>query len=141
MSTLPLQPVSAGFFAALDQGALTDLANGPFDTQVPQRTGFPFVWFVLSAENARGFGRGGLRRVDARVHAAVAASAAAGAAKELQEIQAVVVNLLEDETLTISGYQQAGEITYGMTTDPVAALLNDVACWESVSNFYFWVEP
>lgn len=140
MSALALPAVAVGFHSALNQSSLTAVADGPHDALVPQKRAFPIVWFVLSEDNARGLGRGGLRRIDARVHAA-ADSGATGAAARVRAILAVVVGLLEDATLTISGYRQGGEIFYGVTTDPIPSELNGVPCLEAVSNFYFWVEP
>jgi hypothetical protein len=140
MSALLLSPVSAGLYTALNVVGVTSLASGPFDTDVPQATGFPCVWFVVQEENARGFGRGGLRKISARVHAAATGSAAQGAAKQLQGILGAVVATLEDATLTISGYTQGGEVVYSDTTDPFPSEIGGQVCWESIANFYFWVQ-
>lgn len=141
MSTLPLSAVSAGLYAALNVNALTSLASGPYDSIVPQGASFPYVWFDVAAENARGLGRGGLRQVNVRVHAAGTGTATAGAAKQVQGIQSVIVELLEDAALALDGYAAAGEVFYGETTEPFDSVIAGVPCVEVVSNFYLWVEP
>ena len=141
MSALLLAPVSVGVHAALNVSAVTSLAPyGPYDTEAPQSAGFPRVWFVVQEEQARGFGRGGLRKISLRVHAAGTGSATLGPAKQLQGILGAVVATLEDATLTLVGYTQGGEINYSDTTDPFASEIGGQACWESIANFYFWVQ-
>lgn len=141
MSTMSLSPVSAGVYAALNVAAMTALAAGPHDSVVPEGAAFPFVWFTVDEENARGLGRGGLRQVNLRVHAAAVDTAAAGAAKHLQLILGKAVELLEDATLTIAGYAQAGEVVYHETTEPFDSIIGGKACLEAASNFTLWAEP
>ncbi len=145
MSTLSLSPVSAGLYAALNVVGLTGLlgtSGGPHDTAVKQGASFPVCWFTAAEEQARGFGTGGLRKVYVTVHAASVGSAAKGPAKELQGILGEVVVLLEDATLTVSGYTKpCGKVFYNGTTDPVESEIGGQACWEAVANFYLWVEP
>jgi hypothetical protein len=92
-------------------------------------------------ENARGFGTGGMRKVFLRVHAAAVGSATKGPAKELQGILGQAVTLLEDATLTVSGYAMCGQVFYDSTTEPIVSEIGGQACWEAVANFYLWVEP
>jgi hypothetical protein len=139
VSVLTLSPVSAGVYAALNVSSLTDLVPRVSDTEVRQNTGFPCCWFVVTEENARGFGRGQLARIALRVHAASAGSATQGAAKEVQSILSVAKNLLEDTTLTIVGYRQAGEIVYSDTSEPFPSEVGGQTCWEGIANFILWV--
>lgn len=141
MSALLLSPVSVGVYTALNVSTLTDLCSGPFDTEVPQLTGFPACWFVLTEENARGMGTGGLRKLSLRVHAAAVGSSTLGPAKQLQGILGAAVSLLEDATLTVSGYRAAGQVFYADTSEPFPSEIAGQACWEALSNFYLWVEP
>jgi hypothetical protein len=142
VSTLSLSPVSTGVFTALNVPALTALATGGIsDVDVPALSGFPRVWFTVGEENARGLGRGGLRRINLRVYGADESSGTTEGVKRLQLLMAAVVSLLEDATLTLVGYQQAGEIVYVDTVEPYDELIAGVRCLESVAHFYFWVEP
>lgn len=141
MSTLTLSPVSVGVYTALNVSGLTSLCSGPFDTEVPQVTSFPMCWFVLTEENARGMGTGGLRKLFLRVHAAAKGSTTLGVAKQLQGILAQAVTLLEDASLTVSGYRTAGQVFYDSTTEPFPSEIGGVQCWEAAALFYLWVEP
>lgn len=144
MSTLALSPVSAGVYAALNVSSITTLlaAGALSDLEVPEGIGFPRVWFTVRETNARGLGRGGLRRIDLRVYTADrSAAGTAEGVKTLQAVQAAVVVVLEDATLTITGYRQAGEVVYVDTTDPTSEVIAGVQAKESASHFYFWVEP
>jgi hypothetical protein len=141
VSASVLSPVTAGVATALTNASLTNLASGPFDTEVPQNTAFPYVWFVVREENARGLGTGGLRKLSVRVHAASIGSATKGPAKELQDITGAAVALLEDATLTVSGFRAAGPVFYSDTSEPLPSEIGGQACWESIANFYLWVEP
>lgn len=141
MSVLTLSPVSAGVYTALNVSAITSIASGPYDTEAPQGATFPYVWFVVTEENARGFGRGQLAQIALRVHAASTSSSTKGAAKEVQTILSAAKNLLEDHTLTISGFTQQGEIVYVDTTEPFPSEIGGKACWEAVANFTLWVQP
>jgi hypothetical protein len=68
-------------------------------------------------------------------------SSTKGPAKELQGILSAAKNLLEDATLTMSGYRAAGEIVYLDTSEPFPSEIGGQACYEALANFYFWVEP
>lgn len=141
MSALTLVPVSVGVYTALNVAGVTALASGPYDTQVPQGTAFPYVWFTVTEQNARGLGRGGIRRVDVRVHVAAQGTAALGPAKQIEGILAAVVTALEDATLTVTGFRMAGEVFYSDTDEPFTSEIGGATCWEAGANFYLWVEP
>lgn len=141
MSVSTQSPVSVGVYTALNVSGLTNLASGPYDTEVPQVTTFPCVWFVVSEENARGFGTPTLNQHTLRVHAAATASASQGPAKQLQTILAMARTLLEDVSLTMTGYRVGGKVFYQATTEPVASEIGGKPCWEAASIYYFWVEP
>ncbi|HXG56678.1 MAG TPA: DUF3168 domain-containing protein [Vicinamibacterales bacterium] len=136
MSVLALSPVSASVYGVLNVAALTALVTGVFD-DVPQGTAFPYVWYVVDEENARGMGRGGMRQVNLRVHAV---SSYEGQ-KELHTIMSKVIQLLEDTALTITGYQAAGEVVYRETVAPFQSMIDEVQVRESVAQFTIWAEP
>lgn len=140
MPAIVLSPIATGIYTALNVSAITSLAAGPYDTEVPQAPTFPIVWFIAREENARGMGRGGLRKIWIRVHAAANGSATLGPAKQLQGILSAVVNSLEDATLTLDGATQGGEVFYSDTTEPFASEIGGAACWEAVANFYTFAE-
>lgn len=140
MSALVLAPISLGIYTALNVAAVTALASGPYDTEVPKVAAFPYVWFIVREENARGLGRGGLRRISVRVHAAATGSASLTPAKQLQGILGAAVNALEDARLTLDGATQGGEVFYSDTTEPVLSEINRSSCWEAVANFYLFAE-
>ncbi len=145
MSTLALSPVSAGVFAALNVAAITDLATGGIsDLEVPTDAGWPRVWFTVSEENARGLGRGGLRKMNLRVFAADRSSSEADGTegvRRLQLLMAQIVYRLEDFELSMDGYRIADSVFYSDTLDPYDEVIAGVPCKESAANFYFWVEP
>lgn len=140
MSAIVLSPISVGIYTALNVSAVTSLASGPYDTEAPQGANFPYVWFVVMEENARGLGRGGLRRISVRVHAASKGTATLGPATQLQGIMSAVVNTLEDATLTLDGAIQGGEVFYADTTEPFPSEIGGAACWEALANFYLYAE-
>jgi hypothetical protein len=144
MSVSTLSPVSGGVYTALNVGGLTSLlgaGGGPHNTEVPQEAVFPSCWFVVTEQNARGMGTVGPSRIDLRVHASAVGSASLGVAKQLQGILSAVRSLLEDATLTVTGYRMAGQVVYTMTTEPFESEVGGKPCWEAVANFYLWVEP
>lgn len=142
MSTLALDPVAAGVFEELSAPAITDLATGGiYDVEVPASAGFPRVWFTVSEENARGLGRGGMRKINLRVYGAQRASDGAEGVSRLVLLLAQVVSALEDASLTMDGYRMDGEIFYSDTIEPYDSVIAGVVCKEMASNFYFWVEP
>ncbi len=132
-----MSQVSVGVYSVLNVAELTALSAGPFDSVVPQSAVLPFTWFTVSASNARGMGMGGLRLIDIRVHAA----SPYGGAKEVQNILAAAVHLLEDTALTVSGYAQGGLVFFAETVEPFDSLINGKQCVEAAANFYTWVEP
>lgn len=137
MSVLSLSPVSAGVYSKLNVAALTALATGGIFDDVPQGTAFPYVWFTVEEENARGLGRGGLRQINLRVHA----ESTYQGNKQLQQILSKAIELLEDQTLTITGYRQAGEIVYHETTRPFQQERAGLKYREAAANFTIWAEP
>lgn len=135
MSHLSLSPVAAGVYTVLNVAAVTDLAVGGVHDDVPQDPTFPFVWYEVQEEEARGFGTGGLPEVDLRVHAF---SQYAGM-KEAQDIIRECVELLRDGSVTVAGYSHWA--TFYDRTIPLAnEVLNGVKVKELVAQFRMFVE-
>jgi hypothetical protein len=140
MSGVALSPVSVAIYAKLNVSALkpgTWALSGIHEGIVPQGAAFPYVWYSVSEDNARGLGRGGLRQVNLTVHAA---STYQGD-KQLQQIIGKVVDLLEDAALVIVGYRQGGEVVYHEAVGPFDSTIGGVRCREMVANFTIWAEP
>ncbi len=136
MASLALGPVAVAVYAALNVAGLTALATGGIYDDVPQAPSYPFVWFELFEQEARGFGTGGLPEVTVRVHAF---STYAGT-KEAQSITKKAIELLKDQTLTVVGYTFCGRVFYDETTPVLDEELNGVKVREQVANFRLYVE-
>lgn len=137
MPSLALSPVSVGVYNALNVSGLTALVSTRIYDDVPQGATFPFVLYTAQERETRGFGTGSLPLVDLRVHAF---STYAGM-KDAQSIAAKVVELLKDQTLTVSGYVVCGRVFYDDTVVINESIVNGVKCKEIASNFRVYVEP
>lgn len=136
MSFLALSPVSAAVYAALNVAALTALAPGGVHDDVPQAPTFPFVAFDVQERENRGLGRGSLLEVQWRVRA----YAATAGMKDAQAIIAKVIELLKDQTLSVSGYAQCGNVFYDETVPGGDELINGIKCHSLVAAGRIYVE-
>lgn len=137
MAYLSLSPVSVGVFTLLNVAGLTALVSTRIYDDVPQAPTFPFVWLeVQENRDLRGFGTGGFPEVQLRVHA----FSQYEGAKEAQDIIAKVIELLRDQALSISGYNQGGRIVYDETTLLPNELIAGVKCRELVASFRIFAE-
>lgn len=133
---LALSPVSAAVYTALNVAALIALAPGGVTDDPAQGGTFPFVWIELSERDTRGFGTKGLPEVSLRVHT----FSTYQGAKEAQDINAKVIQLLRDQPLAVSGYTQCGLVFYDETVMLANEELNGVKVRELVSLFRIYVE-
>ena len=137
MAYLALSPVSVGIYTALNVAALTTLAPGGIVDDVAQGTSFPFVWYeVRESRDVRGFGTGGLPEIELRVHT----FSQYEGMKEAQAINQKVIELLRDQAITVTGYDQAGLCFYDETVPLPDEELNGVKVKELVSFFRIYVE-
>jgi hypothetical protein len=136
---LSLSHVAAAVYSTLNVAALQALVGGRIYDDIPQNPAFPCVWIEMFGENdrQRGFGGGALSELDVRVHVF---STATGS-KEAQGIMAAVVGLLKDQSLTISGYAQCGQVFYDQTVSFPHELIAGVKVREIVSLFRVYTEP
>jgi hypothetical protein len=132
---LALGPVSVAVYAALNASALTTVATFYGDS-LPQAPALPCVMFSVGERDLRGFGGGGMPEVALRVHV----YSRYDGFKEGQAVAAVVVGLLKDKALTVTGYQQAGLVFYDETVPLTDELVNGVVCHELAMNFRVYVE-
>jgi len=136
MAYLSLGPVSVAVATVLNVAGLTALATGGVHDDAAQGTVFPFVWYEVDEEDARGFGAGGLPQVNLRVHT----FSRYEGASEAQSINQKVIELLRDQSLTVTGYTHAGKVFYDRTVPLAEELINGVRVRELVSMFRIFVE-
>lgn len=136
MAYLALSPVLVGIYGLLNVAGLQALVSTRIYDDVPQAPTFPFVWYEAQERDIRGLGTGGFPEVDLRVHVF---SHYAGT-REAQSILQVVIQLLRDQVVTVTGYQSAGTIVYDETVDLPLVEINGVKCREMVGLFRLWVE-
>ncbi len=112
MAYLSLSPLSAALYTVLHVAGMTALVGSRIYDDVPRNPVYPFVWFeVGEPRDARGFGRGGMPEVAIRVHAFTQYQGE----KQGQTIIAKAIELLRDVSLTVTGYEQAGQVFYDET--------------------------
>lgn len=136
MAYLALSPVSVAVFTALNVAGLTALATGGVHDDVPRNPSFPFVWYEVRERELGRMGGGGFPEVELRVHV----FSSYQGAKEPQAIGAKVVELLRDQSISISGYNQAGKIFYDETQLLTDELIAGVKVRELVSFFRIYAE-
>lgn len=136
MAYLALGPVSVGLYTLLNVAGLTALVGTRIYDDVPQAPTFPFVWYEIREREQRGFGTGGFPEIEVRVHA----FSQYEGAKEAQSIIQKVIQLLRDQAVTISGYNQAGRIFYDETVLLPNEVIDGVKCRELVASFRIYAE-
>lgn len=136
MAYLGLSPVSVGLYTVLNVAGLTALTNFYGDA-LPQTPTFPCTWYEVQEADARGMGSGyGIPEIEVMVHTA---STYTGF-KEAQAANQKVIELLRDQTLTVSGYAMCGKVFYEQTQPMPEAEINGVPVREIVSMFRLWVQ-
>lgn len=141
MPYLALSPVATAVYTALNVAGLTALATGGVHDTVSQPPPLPCVLVEVDERDVRGFGTGGLPEVRIRVHAFTdRGTTAAGGMKQAQQIIAKVIELLRDQSLTVTGYTQAGAVFYDDTVLVGDEIVNGVLVHELVANFRIYVE-
>lgn len=134
MAYLSLDPVSVAVFTKLNVAALQTLATGGIFDDIPQGVSFPCVLYEVSERDIRGLGTGGLPEVQLRVHAY---------GLDLVGLQAIVqkaIQLLKDQSLTVTGYDHCGLVFYDETLTFADELIAGVKVHEIVASFRIYVE-
>lgn len=134
--SLSLAPVSAAVYSALHVAALTTLAPGGVHDDVPQSASFPWVLYEVQERDVRGFGGGALPEVDLRVRV----FSTYPGKNEAQRIIAKAIELLKDQTLTVTGFDHCGRVIYDSTVLVGDEEINGVVCHELAANFRIYVE-
>ncbi len=140
MAYLSLAPVSAGVLTLLNVAGLTALVSTRIYDDVPQAPTFPFVFYEVREQPIKTMGAGGgVPEVELRVHAYSNSDEYNGPG-ELHSIIAKAIELLRDQTVSVSGYNQAGKIFYDETSQPLNEIISGVKCREMVASFRIYVE-
>lgn len=139
MPYLALAPVSDGIYATLNVAGLTALVGTRIYDDVPQGVAFPYVWYEVSERDQRGMGTGGFPEVELRVHVFHSQAIYRGM-EGAQNIIAKVIELLRDQRLTVTGYNQAGRVFYDETLTLADQEINRVKVHELVALFRIYVE-
>lgn len=135
-----LTPVSESVFAVLqDSTLLATLAGGWFN-DVPQVPNFPFGWFEMDEVEARGFGTGGLPRIQLRTHVYSERGGTLASLAEAKEANRLTIGLLKDRALTVTGYSMCDRIWFRESVQLDNQELNGVKVYELVSTFDLYVE-
>ncbi len=131
-------PVAEAVFGVLVADAtLAATATGGVYGLLPQGVSYPCVWIeVFDERDSRGFGTGGVPEITVRTHA----FSQYGSMSEAQDTNRLVVGLLKDAAVTITGYTQAGRIVYRETIVLPDEELAGVRVHEVVSNFTAWAQ-
>lgn len=142
MSALALDPVSAALYTRLNVSAVTSLATGGVSDDPAQGVTFPFVWFEVREEEARGFGTSGLPLVHIRVHvfSRYGDSTTVGAPQQAQLVMQQVITRLKDHALSVSGYATCGHMFYDETVTLSDEVLNGITVCELVATFRLFLE-
>jgi hypothetical protein len=132
MPYLSLSPLSTALYALLNVAGLNALVGSRIYDDIPRNPTYPLVWFeVQEPRDLRGFGAGGMPEVNIRVHALTQYQGE----KQGQAILAKVIELLKDKTLTVTGYQQAGQVFYDETAVLKDQEIEGVKVQENVAIF------
>lgn len=132
MAYLALSPVSAAIYGKLNVAGMTALVGSRIYDDVPRAPTYPFIWFEVRERDVRGFGSGyGLPEVAVDVHV----FSTYQGMKEAQSIAAMAVQLLRDQSLTISGYTHAGLVFYDETVSLQDQAIEGVKVQELVAKF------
>lgn len=137
MAASALTPVAEAIYAALQTTAMDAALSGGWHGDVPPDYTLPFGWIeVFSERDLRGMGTGELPEIDVRLHV----FSDVGSRQQAQEATRVMKAILRDATLTITGYTQAGHLTFRETVALQDESLNSVKVHELVSTFTVWCE-
>lgn len=137
MAALSLSAVAVGVYTALNVSALTTLVGTRIEDHFPRTPTYPFVYYAIDKDEARGMGTAELPELTVRVSTFSTSDTMA----QGQAIVAAIEGRLTDATLTISGYRMAGKVVWrGSTYLGVVDDVNKVPVHEWVSQFSLWCE-
>lgn len=130
-------PVLQAVFGVLQDATLQAAIGGRLFDDIPEDTPRPCMLMeILDERDLRGFGMGTLPELDLRTHA----YSDSGSMMQAQDINRQAVALLKDAALTVTGFSQAGRVTYRRSVTVKDEVLHGVKVHEIVSLFTVWVE-
>lgn len=130
-------PVAEAIFGLLQDATLQAAVGGRVRDDLEQNEPRPCVLYeIFNEEDVRGLGAGNMPQIDLRTHV----FSAIGSLSEAQAINKIIVALLKDASITVTGFQQAGTIVYHETQTLREQELYGVKVHEVVSLFTIWVE-
>jgi hypothetical protein len=130
-------PVAEALYAVFQDAALQAALPGGMHDDVPGDPTYPFGWYEIPTENdVRGFGTGGLPEVEVRVHI----FSHFGGLAEAQAANRLVIGLLRDVALSVTGYTQCGRVIHDGSRTLPDEELHGVKVHEVVSFFRIYVE-
>lgn len=130
-------PVGEAIFGLLQDATLQASVDGRVYDSIPQDTIRPCILYeVLGETDRRGMGTGGLPELDLRTHV----FSDVGSLSEAHSLNQSIVALLKDAAITVTGYTQAGLVTYRETVTLRDQELFGAKVHEVVSLFTVWVE-
>lgn len=137
MAYLSLSPVSVGVYTLLNVAGMTALVGARIYDAVPQAPTFPFLFYEVRERPIKALGTGaGVPEIELRVHAF-------SQYEGMQQAQTIIqkaIELLRDQTVSVSGYAQAGRVFYDETIAFSNEVINGVAVRELVATFRIYVE-
>lgn len=138
MTATASSPVLAAVFDVLQDATLQAAVGGRVYDDLPQDVLRPCCLMEIANEtDERGMGTGNFPTLDLRIHT----FSDVGSLSEAQSLNASVVALLKDAAITVTGYTQAGRVTYRESvTLRDQELFGGVKCHEVVSLYTVWVE-
>lgn len=136
MAYLALGSVADAVYTALNVAGLTALVSSRIYDDVPQAPTFPFVWYEVHEREIGRMGGGGFPEIELRVHV----FSKYEGTTEGHTISKKVIELLRDQTVSITGYNQAGKIFYDETKLLSDEVIAGEKCRELVSFFRVFAE-
>lgn len=137
MASSAFGPVAEAVFTVLmANAALIAALPGGIHGTIPQGATYPFLRMSFPTEDdLRGFGTGELPEIELLTHV----YSQYGSRSEAQEGNRLTIAVLRDATLTITGYTQAGHVTWlesWIDEDEIAG----VRVYDVVSRYTMWAE-
>lgn len=130
-SYLSLSPVAAAVYARLNVAGMQALVGTRIHDSRPRASAYPCVWVEVREQKLHMMGPNSVPNVDIWVHA----FSKYQGEKECQAICAKAVELLEWQTLTISGYVQAGDLRHHDTAPLQDQAIEGEVVHEMVAQF------
>lgn len=136
-TSLGVNATAAALVDLFQDATLQAALGGRIVDSQPEDQQRPCALYTLRATNDGGFGATrGPFQLELRTHV----WSDLGSLSEAQRINDLLVGVLSDATLTITGFTHCATVRWEETVEPILAELNGILVHEIVSNFTLWVE-